>query len=78
MGGATLAASTAMSHADHPPQLPDIRDEAGETPRWVPYFGLALFALIVAYVWWAHHQRATAATEGGDAPAVVGAAAQAR
>ncbi|MET0340583.1 MAG: hypothetical protein ABW252_06255 [Polyangiales bacterium] len=58
-----------MSHADHPPQLPDIRDEAGETPRWVPIFGIALFALIVAYVWWAHRHHETAQIEGGEAEA---------
>ena len=55
-----------MSHADHPPELPQIRDEAGDTPRWVPLLGLALFVLIVAYVWWAHRQHETAQAADGD------------
>ena len=44
-----------MSHPHTPPQLPDVTDEAGETPRWVPVLGVALFVLMVAYIWWAHH-----------------------
>jgi len=54
-----------MSHADTPPQLPEITDEAGETPRWVPTLGLVLFAVIVAYIWWAH--RTHEAVEDGSA-----------
>ena len=53
-----------MSHADTPPQLPNVTDEAGETPGWVPIFGVLLFVLIVAYVWWAHRQHD--AVEAGD------------
>jgi hypothetical protein len=60
-----------MSHADTPPQLPEINDEAGATPRWVPIFGLVLFALIVAYVWWSHHQT-EALAPGGEAAAQAG------
>lgn len=33
---------------DLPPGLPEIQDEAGDTPRWVPWLGLALFAVLVA------------------------------
>jgi hypothetical protein len=43
-----------MSHAHTPPQLPDVTDEAGETPSWVPVLGVVLFALMVAYGFWAH------------------------
>lgn len=46
-----------MSHADHPPELPEITDEAGNTPRWVPLLGLVLFVAMVAYVWCSHHTR---------------------
>ena len=56
-----------MSHAHTPPQLPDVTDEAGDTPGWVPIFGVLLFALLVAYVWWAHRQHE--AVENGDANA---------
>jgi hypothetical protein len=58
-----------MSHAHTPPELPEITDEAGETPRWVPMLGAALFALAVALIWWSHRQHDAAA----EAPAVEGA-----
>jgi hypothetical protein len=48
-----------MSHADHPPALPEITDEAGETPRWVPLLGLVLFVATVVYVWCSHRTQAT-------------------
>lgn len=34
-----------MGHAETPPQLPDVTDEAGNTPRWVPLLGVGLFVL---------------------------------
>ncbi|HEX5659217.1 MAG TPA: hypothetical protein VFX59_18615 [Polyangiales bacterium] len=48
-----------MSHAHTPPELPDVTDEAGDTPSWVPLIGALLFVLTVAYVWWAHHAAET-------------------
>ena len=53
-----------MSHADHPPELPEITDEAGNTPRWVPLLGLVLFVAMVAYVWCSHrtHEALEAST----------------
>ena len=44
-------ASTDDVHADPqpPPGLPEIQDEAADTPMWVPALGLALFVL--AAVW---------------------------
>lgn len=57
-----------MSHAHTPPQLPEVTDEAGDSPRWLPWLGVALFVLMVAYVWWSHRQHE--AVEAGDtAPA---------
>lgn len=56
-----------MSHAHTPPELPEITDEAGDTPSWVPMLGVALFVLMVAYVWWSH--RSHEALEGGSADA---------
>jgi hypothetical protein len=35
-----------MSHANTPPTLPTVVDEAGDSPNWVPVLGLALFALV--------------------------------
>ena len=53
-----------MGHAETPPQLPEVTDEAGNTPRWVPLLGAGLFALaILAIV--LHH--AGAAGNEGDA-----------
>lgn len=36
-----------MSGSKQPPHLPEIVDEAGETPRWVPWLGLALLGVFV-------------------------------
>lgn len=52
-----------MSHPHHAPELPEVTDEAGDTPSWVPLLGAALFVLMVAYVWWAHRAH-DAVTEG--------------
>jgi hypothetical protein len=39
-----------MSHDQHGPRLPEIVDEAPDTPGWVPALGLGLFALITIVV----------------------------
>lgn len=39
-----------MGHADTPPQLPEVTDEAGNTPRWVPLLGVVLFALSIGAI----------------------------
>ena len=39
-----------MSHDKHAPRLPEIKDEAPDTPSWVPALGLGLFALITIMV----------------------------
>jgi hypothetical protein len=57
-----------MSHAHTPPELPEITDEAGDTPGWVPLLGIALFVLMVAWVWWSHRQHE--ALPEGDSAAV--------
>jgi protein-S-isoprenylcysteine O-methyltransferase Ste14 len=56
-----------MSHPHHAPELPEVIDEAGDTPGWVPVLGVVLFVLMVAYVWWAHRQHE--ALEDGSTPA---------
>jgi hypothetical protein len=48
-----------MSHAHTPPELPEVTDEAGDTPRWVPLLGAVLFVLMVGYVWYAHRTAET-------------------
>jgi hypothetical protein len=38
-------------HAAHPPPgIPEVRDEAGETPSWVPKLGVALGVLLAVLV----------------------------
>ncbi len=39
-----------MGHANTPPQLPEVTDEAGNTPRWVPLLGLILLLASVAAI----------------------------
>jgi hypothetical protein len=39
-----------MGHANTPPQLPEVRDEAGNTPRWVPVLGALLFVIAAAAI----------------------------
>ena len=39
-----------MGHAHTPPELPEITDEAGDTPKWVPWLGVALFIVGVGCV----------------------------
>lgn len=57
-----------MGHAETPPQLPEVTDEAANTPRWVPLLGVGLFALAVLAIVVAHSGGDTdAAAE--DAPA---------
>jgi hypothetical protein len=48
-----------MSHAHTPPELPEVTDEAGDTPSWIPLLGIALFVLMVGWVWWAHRAAET-------------------
>lgn len=33
-------------HHHHAPGLPEIHDEAADTPMWLPLLGLTLFALV--------------------------------
>ena len=39
-----------MSKHDHSVGLPEIHDEAGDTPLWVPVLGLALLLLATLYM----------------------------
>lgn len=39
-----------MGHANTPPQLPEIHDEAGDTPGWVPVLGVLLFVAAAAAI----------------------------
>lgn len=39
-------ASNATHEPHGPPGLPEIVDEAGDTPTWVPVLGLALLTLV--------------------------------
>jgi protein-S-isoprenylcysteine O-methyltransferase Ste14 len=55
-----------MSHAETPPELPEITDEAGDTPSWVPLLGVVLFVLTALYIGWQHRQH-EAAEDGSSA-----------
>jgi hypothetical protein len=39
-----------MSASKDPPRLPDVVDEAGDTPGWVPWLGFVLLLLFMVYV----------------------------
>ena len=41
---------SAMGHANTPPQLPEVTDEAGNTPRWVPLLGAILFVVAIGAI----------------------------
>ncbi len=46
-----MAAETSTKKGTaHPPSLPDIHDEAADTPMWVPALGLALLVLMTLYL----------------------------
>jgi hypothetical protein len=58
----------AMSHSNQPPGLPEIVDEAGDTPNWVPLVGLALVVMVALLI------AVRQATGGGEADQPAGAA----
>ncbi len=71
-------ASTDDVHADPqpPPGLPEIQDEAADTPMWVPALGLGLFVLAALYlVISAAFEDVDAAEAAIEAPAPVAAPA---
>jgi hypothetical protein len=39
-----------MSHSKEPPQLPDVVDEAGSSPSWVPLLGFGLLCLVALVI----------------------------
>ena len=74
------SADRIMSDHKHAPGLPEIVDEAPDTPGWVPALGLGLFAIIsiavaIRLAWLdanppaeAGAAQAAAAIDGGAAP----------
>ncbi|MFT3921413.1 MAG: hypothetical protein QM778_02640 [Myxococcales bacterium] len=59
-----------MGHAHTPPELPEITDEAGDSPKWLPWLGVALFALGIGGIAVCHSQHADASDDTADsAPA---------
>jgi hypothetical protein len=61
-----------MAEADHhrPGELPEIRDEAADTPMWVPALGLALLMVAAVFIVWQSASERLAAEEAAQ-PAVV-------
>ncbi len=45
-----------MSSTSHntPPRVPEVTDEAADTPAWVPRLGLVLAVLCILWVVWSH------------------------
>lgn len=39
-----------MSASHEPPGIPEVHDEAGDSPRWLPWLGVAVFCLLAALV----------------------------
>ena len=61
-------AADAHSHAHaQGPQLPTVVDEAGDSPKWLPWLGIGLFCLIVVLV--AGKRALPEAVGAGDAAA---------
>jgi len=46
---ATVAPAMADEH-HHAPGLPEIHDEAADTPMWLPTLGLAIFAIVALFL----------------------------
>lgn len=60
-----------MGHGNTPPQLPEITDEASNTPRWVPLLGVVLFVAAIGSIVLCHgnaSDEAAPAEAGGAAP----------
>lgn len=59
-----------MGHAHTPPELPEITDEAGASPKWLPWLGVALFAAGAAWIAMCHGQcSATSSADDAAEPA---------
>jgi hypothetical protein len=43
-----------MGHGNQPPSIPEVKDEAGNSPSWLPLLGGGLFALFVAWIVYSH------------------------
>jgi hypothetical protein len=65
-----------MGHAHTPPELPEIVDEAGDSPSWLPWLGVGLFVLAGLGIFLCHGEGHSAAADdavqepaAADAPA---------
>jgi hypothetical protein len=56
-----------MGHAHTPPELPEITDEAGDSPKWLPWLGVALFVLGSGWIAISHGTHAEEAGSDADA-----------
>lgn len=59
-----------MTEANHAPTLPDVVDEAGETPAWVPWLGVGLLLVAVLYASLGGGHRGAETPAAADARAV--------
>jgi|GEM_PF-6912472 len=59
-----------MGHAHTPPELPEITDEAGDSPTWLPLLGVLLFALGIGSVVYCHMTCTETETDTSEEAAV--------
>ncbi len=60
------------SPMNQPPQLPEIADEAADTPSWVPRLGLAVFLVCALWFVWQHSHAGETVPQVEDATNGVG------
>ena len=58
-----------MAHANTPPQIPEVTDEAGASPAWLPILGAALLVAFAAWIVVGHVVDANGAEVGVEADA---------
>lgn len=58
-----------MGHGHSAPELPEIKDEAGDSPRWLPLLGVGIFAVFLIWVILLHQPSASLSSgdESGEA-----------
>jgi hypothetical protein len=54
-----------MSESKEPPRLPDVVDEAGPSPSWLPWLGFGLLCLCAMLI---AARQVVGEKRGGDAP----------
>lgn len=69
-------ASTDAGHAHPPPGIPEVKDEAGDTPPWVPKVGVVVVLALAALIAYALYPLNAATDEAPAADEQTEAAAE--